>query len=356
MSRLPISVRLPVLSSASLAALLALLGLVVYHQLGAGLRAGLDQQLFDLAGVLPPRLDEASLDGPDDDDELAGVELSERLVQIVDGRGRVVGVSDNLGADPPLLDPASLEQVRGGTTVLRTVSEDEDPDERLRVLGVPYGAPGSVVILAAELDEVDDAQQALLGIYGPISVVGSAFLTRHRLQEASQLAELVGDLLLLARADAGHLDGHRPLDLDELVRVTARFGALATRRGVLLTSTGAAVVRGDLSGLERVVGNLVDNALRHTPERAVVSIEIRPAPGGVEVVVSDTGPGVPAERLHSLFDRFSRLDSARQEPGGAGLGLAIVAAVAAAHPGTVTRCAAADRCGLRRRWRERAGR
>ena len=432
MSRLPISVRLAVLSSLSLAARRARLGGVVYHPLGAGLRAGLAPQHGAGAGVLPPRLDEADLNGPDDD-EVAGLELSERLIQIVDERGQVVGASEDLEADGPLLDPASLDQVRGGTTVLRTVSQDE----RLRVLGVPYGDPGTVVILAAELDEVDDAQQALLGIYGPVSVVGSALagllgyviarrslapvrrmtleaeaiggsdlsrrlsspvrldevgrltrtlngmlarleaavererdfaadashelrtplailraeveLTRDRvedhaarssldtaLQEADRLAALVDDLLLLARSDAGHLDGHRALDLDELVgAVTARFGTLAERRGVRLTSTGAAVVRGDFSEVERAVGNLVDNALRHTPEGGVVSIEIRPAPFGADVVVSDTGPGVPVERLHSLFDRFSRLDSARHEPGGAGLGLAIVAAVAAAHAGTV---------------------
>ncbi len=102
-------------------------------------------------------------------------------------------------------------------------------------------------------------------------------------------------------------------------------------------------MRGDVSGLERAVGNLMDNALRHTPEGGLVSIEIRPIePAGADVVVSDTGPGVPPGKLPSLFDRFSRVDSARHEPGVAGLGLAIVAAVAAAHGGTVT---AANRGG-----------
>ncbi|MEX2290575.1 MAG: ATP-binding protein [Mycobacteriales bacterium] len=434
--RLPISVRLALLFAASLAALLALLGLVVYQQLGAGLRSGLDQQLVDAAGALPPRLNDAALKGPGEDDELAGVEISDRLIQIVDERGQVTEASDELDDDPPLLDPASLTQIRSGTTVLTTIAEDED--DQLRVLGVPYGDPGTVAILAAELDEVDDAQQALLAVYGPLSVLGTVLagalgyvlarrslmplrrmtaeaeaiggsdltrrlspparldeigrltrtlngmlgrlesaLNRERsfaadashelrtplailraevelardriknptarasldtaLAEAARLGELVDDLLLLARADAGHLADHRPIDLDELVEaVTSRFSTLATRRGVHLTFTGVAVVRGSFAGLERAVGNLVDNALRHTPEGGTVGIEVRPTTDGADIVVQDTGPGVPEDQLPGLFDRFSRLDSARHEPGGAGLGLAIVAAVAAAHSGTVT--------------------
>lgn len=437
MSRLPISVRLAVLSTASLIALLALLGGVVYHQLGTSLRAGVDQQLVDLAAALPPGLDPGDLDVPADE-ELGGVELSDRLVQVVDADDQLLGSSDDVEVDRPLLSPALLRQARSGMPVLATVSPDEDPEDRLRVLGVRYGGAGQVAIVAAELDEVDDAQQALLAVYGPVSLAGSALagaigyliarralapvrqmtaeaeaiggsdlsrrlspparldevgrltrtlngmlarldaaigrerafaadashelrtplailtaeveLVRDRvddtsrsalgtaLDEAARLSGLVDDLLVLARTDAGHLDDHRPIDLDELVDgVTGRFATLATRRGVQLTSTGAAVVRGDVSGLERAVGNLVDNALRHTPEGGLVSVEIRPTePVGADVVVSDTGPGVPPGRLHSLFDRFSRVDSARHEPGGAGLGLAIVAAVAAAHCGTVT--------------------
>lgn len=435
MPRLSISMRLAVLSAASFVALVALLGFGAYYQLGAGLRAGVDQQLVDVAGALPQRLGAAGLAGPGDDDELAGVELTERLIQIIDAGGQVVEASGELEVDDALLDPATLEQVRAGATVLRTVTQDE----RLRVLALPYGEDGAVAIIAAELDEVDDAQQELLAVYAPLGIAASAMaaligyaiarrslapvrrmtaeaeaigaadlsqrlsppsrldevgrltrtlngmlarleaaldrerafaadashelrtpltilraeveLARDRvhdrsartsldtaLEEVARLSELVDDLLLLVRADAGHLDGRRPFDLDELVeQVTDRFTTLASRRGVRLTSRGAAVVRGDSVGLQRAIGNLVDNALRHTPAGGQVSIEVRPAePEGADIVVTDTGPGVPADRLDSLFDRFSRLDDARHEPGGAGLGLAIVAAIAAAHGGTVT--------------------
>ena len=101
-----------------------------------------------------------------------------------------------------------------------------------------------------------------------------------------------------------------------------------------LRAEGAAVVRGDAAGVERAVANLVDNALRHTPDGGSVTVEVRgTGPRSAEIAVRDTGPGVPPDRLPRLFDRFSRVDDARHERGGAGLGLAIVAAVAQAHGG-----------------------
>lgn len=438
MRRLSISLRLAGLSAASFMVLIVLLGLGAYYQLGQGLRSAVDQQLVDFASALPERLDDARLN-PGDDEELAGVELSERLIQIVDSRGGVVVASDELEADQALLDEPARSRIRSGETVLRTVAPDDDPDEPLRVIGVAYGDRGSVAIIAVELDEVDDAQEALLEVYGPLGLLGStaagalgyasarrsllplrqstaeaeaigtadlsrrlsvpsrmdevgrltrtlngmltrleAAIVRERtfaadashelrtplailraevelgrgratdeaarasldtaLQEAARLSELVDDLLMLARADAGHLNDRRPVDLDDVVAdVAARFSTLAAARGVGLTIIGAAVAKADPAGLERAIGNLVDNALRHTPAGGHVTIAVRPAdPNGADIEVADTGPGVPADRLAGLFDRFSRLDDARHEPGGAGLGLAIVAAVAASHAGNVT--------------------
>ncbi len=157
------------------------------------------------------------------------------------------------------------------------------------------------------------------------------------LEEADRMRDLIDDLLVLARADADALDDHLEVDLGDLARQTAlRFQTLADRDGVRVTATGAAVhVSGDPRGLERAVANLVDNAVRHTPPGGTVNVTTAATVDGAEVVVRDTGPGVPTEALTTLFDRFTRPDDARTS-GGAGLGLAIVAAVAEGHGGRAT--------------------
>ncbi len=157
------------------------------------------------------------------------------------------------------------------------------------------------------------------------------------LEEADRLAGLIDDLLVLARADADRVGGRRPIDLGELARaVMERFGTLAAKQGVRLDARGSAVVVGDARGIERALSNLLDNSLRHTPDGGRVQIEIEHREGGGRVIVEDTGPGVPEAELGRLFERFARIDGSRHQAGGAGLGLAIVAAVAAAHGGRVT--------------------
>jgi signal transduction histidine kinase len=157
------------------------------------------------------------------------------------------------------------------------------------------------------------------------------------LEEADRLAALIDDLLVLARADADRLDLRGWVDLGDLAgMVASRFQLLASQRAVLITLSGAAAVYGDARGLERALANLVDNALRHTPPGGNVNIGIHPHGDGADVVVVDTGPGVSPDLLDRLFDRFTRADPARgRASGGAGLGLSIVAAVVAAHGGTV---------------------
>jgi signal transduction histidine kinase len=97
---------------------------------------------------------------------------------------------------------------------------------------------------------------------------------------------------------------------------------------------GAGRVLGDREQLSRVLRNLVDNAERHAT--TTVSIEVTRVDGEVEVVVADDGPGIPVGERERVFERFSRVDQARDRPaGGAGLGLAIVGEVVTAHGGTV---------------------
>ncbi|CAN5301310.1 MAG: ATP-binding protein [Acidimicrobiia bacterium] len=154
------------------------------------------------------------------------------------------------------------------------------------------------------------------------------------LEEIDRLTAVVDDLLLLARADAAAvLDRRQVVDLGALASAAVqRFGTVATARRVTLTASGTATISGDAPAIERALANLLDNALRHTPAGGAVSILAEPGTRGAILIVRDTGPGAEAQTLATLFDRYTR---AASRPGSAGLGLSIVAAVAASHGGGV---------------------
>jgi signal transduction histidine kinase len=157
------------------------------------------------------------------------------------------------------------------------------------------------------------------------------------LAETVSLQGLVDDLLLLAGSDAGALDlrRRRLVDLDEVVHGrVAGFRAAGEPRLEVGPMTPVQV-DGDPDQLQRVVGNLLDNAVRHARSRVRVTLCEEPA-GWAELVVSDDGPGVPAADRDRVFERFTRLDEARSAgDGGAGLGLAIARDIAERHGGSV---------------------
>jgi signal transduction histidine kinase len=145
---------------------------------------------------------------------------------------------------------------------------------------------------------------------------------------------MVEDLLALARLDDGR--GALPaavVDLGELARRVVERQA-EHRKDLRLEVTGQAWVHGDAPALERVVQNLLDNALRHADRRVGVFVG---AEGDQSVlVVADDGPGIPAAERERVFERYARLDDARsRDAGGAGLGLAIVREIVRAHQGEV---------------------
>jgi len=154
------------------------------------------------------------------------------------------------------------------------------------------------------------------------------------LEEVDRTTGVIDDMLLLARADADVvLDRPELVDLGEIARtVVTRFSAVAAGQGVTLGALGEARLAGDARAIERAVANLVDNAVRHTPAAGAVEIEVERRDRGAVLTVRDTGPGVPADALGTMFDRYTRAGSRR---GAAGLGLSIVAAVAASHHGNV---------------------
>ncbi len=162
-------------------------------------------------------------------------------------------------------------------------------------------------------------------------------------REAARMGLLVEDLLLLAR-----LDQQRPLSVEPVDLVTVVDEAVEAARAVdperpivLEVASGAApVVQGDEARLRQVVGNLLSNALTHTPAGTPVTVRVTTTAESAVVEVADQGPGLTPEQAERVFERFYRVDAARGRPtagtgSGAGLGLPIVAALVSAHGGTV---------------------
>lgn len=169
------------------------------------------------------------------------------------------------------------------------------------------------------------------------------------LEEVDRLTRTAEDLLTLARSDAGVLELRLGRDdLGERVRrVVDRLRASADAAGVSLEmeveGETAAVV--DTDRIERLVRNLVENAVRYTPAGGEVAVRVARSDGPVELVVADTGPGIPPEDLEGIFHRFHRVDESRtpaRDGSGTGLGLAIARTIAELHGGEVT---AANRPG-----------
>jgi heavy metal sensor kinase len=156
--------------------------------------------------------------------------------------------------------------------------------------------------------------------------------------QARRLGRLVEDMLVLARADAG---GYplRPVDLylDEVVGDCRRaVDVLATERGVTIRSAGSPDIpfRGDEDLLRRLVLNVLQNAVQHTPAGGSVAVDICQDTGAVKIRVTDEGPGIPPGDERKIFDRFVQLDPARRGQG-TGLGLPIAKWIAEAHNGTL---------------------
>ncbi|MFT2752256.1 sensor histidine kinase [Clavibacter sp. Sh2088] len=164
-------------------------------------------------------------------------------------------------------------------------------------------------------------------------------------RNARRLQSLVADMLMMTRLDSGEPPAREPIDIATLVSgAAASLRPYADARDVELAVGGApaATVDGDAGQLERVLTNVVENAVKFTPAGGTVTVDVHPATGptgrpAVMVVVADTGMGIPADALPHVFDRFFRAANAQSEVvPGTGLGLAIVREIVQAHGGEVT--------------------
>ena len=155
------------------------------------------------------------------------------------------------------------------------------------------------------------------------------------LRSSRRMRRLVADLLLLARADAGRVAAHEPVDLSEVVTEAAgELEPVAGDHRISVSAPPGAEIAGARDELHRLTLNLLENALRHTDPGTAVEATVERRNGEVVLSVEDDGPGIPPELHDKVFERFFR--GAGDRSGSSGLGLSIVRAVAGSHSGTVS--------------------
>jgi signal transduction histidine kinase len=160
-------------------------------------------------------------------------------------------------------------------------------------------------------------------------------------EEAGRLEQLVNDLRILSLADAGELPlNPQSVSLQKLLQdLAALYQYQMQKKNITLQvdiTPPLPELTIDPARMTQVFTNILDNALRHTPEGGRVTLAAQTSKSGVELSVRDSGPGLPAEDLERIFDRFYRADASRTRgDGGSGLGLAIAKSIVQAHGGQI---------------------
>jgi two-component system OmpR family sensor kinase len=173
----------------------------------------------------------------------------------------------------------------------------------------------------------------------PDMSTGDIVLAMRRIEdEAQRMGILVDDLLLLARLDQGRPLERAPVDLEAMVRDAVSDARVTDpHRTISARVSAPLVVTGDDARLRQSLGNLLRNALVHTPPGTPVEVELRQHGDDALLEVVDHGPGIPADNAERVFERFYRADPGRsRDQGGSGLGLSIAAAIVGAHGGRIS--------------------
>lgn len=265
--------------------------------------------------------------------------LEQFFRQVLEGEKEVFGDIDVHGSSWALVMAplyASPEEIRGAVAVLRDVTEERRMDKLRKdfVANVSHE-------LRTPLSMLQGYSEALMDDIAA-SPEDQREITRVIHDESLRMGRLVGELLDLARMEAGYIR-LEPSTMDVLAmirRVHRKFQAISKEEKVALQvdlPDGMDPVQWDEDKVEQVLTNLVDNAIRHTPEGGRVTLRAVPAEKGVQLIVEDTGSGIPQEDLPFIFERFYKADKARTRgQGGTGLGLAIAKHIVEAHAGSVS--------------------
>jgi two-component system sensor histidine kinase ResE len=232
----------------------------------------------------------------------------------------------------PLYD---RDQIRGAVAVLRDMTKERKLDKMRKdfVANVSHELRTPLSMLQGYSEAIVDGIAA--------TPEDHKELARIIYDESVRMTKLVNELLDLARMEAGHVELNvETIELRSyLERIQRKFSSLARERGIALLldiSSGQTHVPIDPDRMEQVLTNLIDNALRHTPNDGMVTIRVR-GEQPLLLEVSDTGSGIPQADLPFVFERFYKADKARTRGrAGTGLGLAIAKNIVEAHGGTIS--------------------
>ena len=257
-----------------------------------------------------------------------------------------------------MLTPGLFKPLEDIATVARQITRADDLSRR-----VPYAnRPDEIGDLARafnqtleRLERLFRTQQRLLAdvsheLRTPLTAIRGNLDLMSRMGEADpesmaaiqaeieRMTRLVGDLLLLARADSGGLPLERQVvELDSvLFEVYRQVRMMDAPVFIELVEVDQAIVMGDIDRLKQLFINLVENAIKYTPPGGEVQLSLSKKAGWAQLEITDNGIGIPAENLPHIFDRFYRVDKARtRAQGGSGLGLSIAQWIAQAHGGAI---------------------
>lgn len=233
--------------------------------------------------------------------------------------------------DQRIVEPPAHDELRELTTTLNSMLETIQRGFQRQqhfLADVSHELRGPLMVVRGNLDLLrmglpDDERQAAV---------------RDALEEVEHVGALLADLLFLLEADARQSVEYQPVPLEAVID-TVWERALHLDRGAHALERQierSATVLGDRERLTQMLWNLVENALRYTPQGGRVAVALRVFNGTAELSVTDSGVGIAAEHLPRIFDRFYRVDPARsRQEGSTGLGLAIVKQIATAHGGQV---------------------
>ncbi len=253
----------------------------------------------------------------------------------------------------------ALSPVSRITQTAQSIEASSDLSRRVGYTG-PADEMGQMATtfdhLIDHLDKVFQAQKNFVAdasheLRGPLTVIrGNLDLLKRNLSEvdrreslraieaeAARMSKIVNDLLVLAEVEAGQREAQEWVALQDILREeVGRARTLADNRKIVLGRQEDISVKGDAQTLKQLLANLVDNAIKYTPEGGTIALSLVRDGEWARLEVTDTGIGIAPEHLPHLFDRFYRVDKARsRSSGGTGLGLAIVKGIAEQYGGKV---------------------
>lgn len=290
---------------------------------------------------------------------LAPVERTLSQVKLAVFGGSLLALVLAIGLGAAIVGRA-LAPVRRITGIARGIEESSDLGRRVHYHG-PVDEIGRLATtfdhMIEHLNRVFKSQKEFVAdasheLRSPLTVIqGNLDLLKRNLgeedrreslraieAESRRMTAIVNDLLLLAELEAGSSGSREPVSLKGLVvDEFARARTIAGKHKITLGRTEEISVRGEAHRLRQLVANLVDNAIKYTPEGGSIALSAFTSGEWGCIKVTDTGIGIGPEHIPHLFDRFYRVDKARSRAGGGtGLGLAIAQAIAEQHDGWIT--------------------